>query len=111
MEVYRIPRYPYGNVRIKFGIFHCFYKFFAVNDVYVKVVRALLKVSVQHARKILNPCFLVFSECGRKYGKCVGYSVSAILITYFRYRIKRRKGARNVPAVHRVCAGRERFAL
>lgn len=59
MEVYGVARNSYRDVGVEFGVFHSLYEFFAVDNVYVKVMRALREVTVEHVYEVVYALFFV----------------------------------------------------
>ncbi len=51
--------------------------------------------------------FLIFAEGTGGYGEGVGYAVARVFVRQFCHRFERGERAVFIPAVHRVCAGRE----
>ena len=96
--------------RFREDLFHRLNEFFSVDDVYVKVMRALREISVEHVDEVVHSLRLVFAEGGRRNREGVRDTVSAIFVRNFGDRIERCQRAARVTVVHRVCAGCERLA-
>ena len=102
MEVYGVARNSYRDVGVEFGVFHSLYEFFAVDNVYVKVMRALGEVTVQHVYEVVYALFFVFAERGRSYREGIRNAVAAVFVRNLGNRVKRSQRAACIAVIVRA---------
>ena len=113
-EVHGVPGNAHRELRILFGVIHRVEQRFAVEDIDVDVVRALVRirgeVTVEQARKLGLALREILAQRAGHHRERVGDSVERIVVRQLRDGHHGRHGALPVAPVHRVRTGSERRA-
>ncbi len=111
-ELYGITGNTNGKVRIffLFGMFHSVNELLCTEDIYIKMVRALIEIAVHDLNKVVHPLVITVTESIGADGLGVGDTVKRSVMRKLCNGIERRQKSVLLGAVAGVCARSKRCA-
>ena len=110
-EIHRIAGDPNGQAGIPFRVFHSIHQGFPVQYIDVEMVRSLAEIAVQNGHQMRLPLGFVLAQSVGNDGEGIGDSILAhIPVRNFGHGVETGQSTVDIPAVHGVGAGGQRFA-